>query len=44
MHFKFTSDKFIGFKPLQKNPQIFTVLTFGENHMTERYKLEPAIN
>ena len=30
------------FNPLQRNPQIY--ITLGENHMTEKRKLEPAIN
>ena len=30
------------FNPLQRNPQIY--ITLGENHMTEKHKLEPAIN
>ena len=30
------------FNPLQRNPQIY--ITLGENHMTEKRKLEPSIN
>ena len=30
------------FKPLQKIHK--SILTLGENHMTENHKLEPAIN
>ena len=41
MHFKFTSDN--GLETIAKK---FTnlYLTLGENHMTEKHKLEPTID
>ena len=41
MHFKFTSDN--GLETSAKNSTNL-YLTLGENHMTEKYRLDPAVN
>ena len=41
MHFKFTSDN--GLETIaKKSTNLY--LTLGENHVTEKYELEPAMN
>ena len=41
MHFKFTSDN--GLETTEKKSTNL-YLTLGENHMTEKHRLEPAVN
>ena len=41
MHFKFTSDNGLG-TTAKKSTNLY--LTLGENHMTEKHRLDPAVN